>query len=320
MSLDPPLQRIVDLLRTARPEAPPVDDHEARREANRRTFLGLGLPSQPTVKVSEEQVEVSGGSITVRVHHPATATGSSPAYVHLHGGGWFQGDLDVAEVEVGPVASDVDAVVIFVDYRLAPEHPFPTPVEDCIAAYRWVHEHAERLGIDTARVAVGGGSAGANLAAALCIAARDRGLSMPVLQLLEVPAMDLTLTSPSLRDPACASGFGVTGDEVDELVAMYVPDPDQRTNPLVSPLFGDLHGLPPAVIITGELDPVRDDGERYLAALHAAGVPATCFRILAQPHGGWIVPVSVASGMVRDVKLSALRRAFAGNLVPSFGE
>jgi acetyl esterase len=135
-----------------------------------------------------------------------------------------------------------------------------------------------------------------------------------VAQLLDVAGLDLTLTSPSLRDPD--TQFGLTGDAVAEYADLYVGDHDPA-DPLVSPLLApDLSGLPPAVITVSEHDPVRDDGERYLVRLHEAGVPAAAVRVLAHPHGGWVVPLTVTHGLVNDLRAAALRRAFSGTLDP----
>ena len=309
MPLDPPIQRIFDLLATG--DAPPEDLDERRRLADSTMLLASTGP-QPGVVVCDHTLPVDGGEITVRVTSPAQlASTAAPAFLFVHGGGWSQGNLDTAEVECGPLASLVPCVVVSVGYRLAPEHPFPIPLDDCVAAYAWLLSRADDLGVDPARIAVGGTSAGGNLAAALCLAARERGLPLPCFQLLEVACLDLTLgSSSSMHD--VATQVGLTAEAVEEFVGRYVPDPARRTDPLVSPLLADdLSGLPPAVIVVAEHDPVRDDGERYLAALHAADVPAAAVRVLSHPHGGWVIPGTVTHHLVRDLRAAALRQAFA---------
>jgi acetyl esterase len=316
--LDPPLRAILEAFGRAQP-TPPDDLDERRRQADATMLLASTGP-EDGVTVADHAVPVTGGEISVRVSTPDHGgdRGTQPALLFLHGGGWFQGNLDTAAVECGPLASTVPCVVVSVGYRLAPEHPFPTPLDDCLAAYRWLLGHTGELGVDRSRIAVGGTSAGANLAAALCLAARDRGLPRPCLQLLDVPALDLTLSSPSIGDGD--NQVGLTSDIVTTYVGFYVPDPTQRSDPLASPLLADdLAGLPPAVIVVAEHDPVRDDGERYLQRLHAAGVPAAAVRVLAHPHGGWVVPVTATHGLVLDLRAAALRRAFAGTLVPGLG-
>jgi acetyl esterase len=327
--IDPPLRAILEAVARSRPDAPaspgtadPADLADAADLAERRrqadaTMLLASTGPESGVSSTDHRVRVPGGEIAVRVTVPH-GVGPHPAVLFLHGGGWFQGNLDTAAVESGPLASAVPCAVVAVDYRLAPEHPFPTPLEDCVAAYRWLLATADELGVDRSRIAVAGTSAGANLAAALCLAARDRGLARPRLQMLEVPALDLTLSSPSIH--AADTQAGLTGAMVTEFSGFYLPDQDQRTDPLASPLLApDLSGLPPAVIVVAEHDPVRDDGERYLARLHEAGVPATAVRVLAHPHGGWVVPVTITHGLVLDMRVAALRRTFGGTLAPPWG-
>jgi acetyl esterase len=316
MPLDPPLQRLVDAAAGSPPPAPPADLDERRRQAN-TTMLFAHTGPQEGVEVADHVVPVDGGEIRVRTYRPAALAAPMPTFFFIHGGGWFQGNLDTAEVECGPMASMVPCFVASVEYRLSPEHPFPTPLEDCVAAYEWLLSSAEELGVDASRIAIGGTSAGGNLAAALCVAARERGLPMPIAQLLDAPCLDLTLASPSIKEHG--QGGGLTEAGVREYASFYVPDAAELTNPLVSPLHAeDLSGLPPAVIVVAELDPVRDDGERYLTRLHAAGVPGAGFRVQAQFHGGWIVPITATWRLVGDLRASALRRAFDGTLVPTF--
>ena len=324
--IDPPLRAILEAVTRSRAGEPadpgaagaadPAGLAERRRQADATMLLASTGP-EAGVASTDHRVRVAGGEIAVRVTVPE-GLGPHPAVLFLHGGGWFQGNLDTAAVESGPLASAVPCAVVAVGYRLAPEHPFPTPLEDCVAAYRWLLAGADELGVDRSRIAVAGTSAGANLAAALCLAARDRSLARPRLQVLEVPALDLTLSSPSMH--AEESQAGLTGAAVAEFSGFYLPDPALRTDPLASPLLApDLSGLPPAVIVVAEHDPVRDDGERYLARLHESGVPATAVRVLAHPHGGWVVPVTITHGLVLDLRVSALRRAFGGSLAPPWG-
>ena len=311
MHLDPPVRALVDAMSGGAPPRP-LDLTERRAQSD-STMLLARVPEPGTV-VTEHQVSVAGGEITVRVTRPAAAPGPLPGLLFVHGGGWFQGNLDTAEVECGPMSTAAECVVVSVAYRLAPEHPFPIPLEDCVAAWSWLHDNARLLAIDAERVAVAGTSAGANLCAALCLLARDRGLPMPVMQLLDAPALDLTLTSPSIAE--LADSAGLTASDVREFVDFYCGG-ESPAHPRISPLLEpDLTGLPPAVVLVAEHDPVRDDGERWVQALHEAGVPATGLRVLAHLHGTWIVPFSTTWGLVSDLRAAALRRAFRGNLVP----
>jgi acetyl esterase len=311
MHIDPPLAALVAAMGAA--PAPPPTDLDERRAAANATMVLARLPETGTV-VTEYDVPVEGGSVRVRVTRPEQADGLLPGLFFIHGGGWFQGDLDTAEVECGPMSTTVGCVVVSVAYRLAPEHPFPVPLEDCVAAWTWLHASADELGIDATRVAVAGASAGGNLAAALCLTARDRELPMPTLQLLDVPCLDLTRASPSMKEIGDAAGL--TATDVRQFVEWYAGD-ESPSHPRISPLLEpDLSGLPPAVILVAEHDPVRDDGERWLQALHEAGVAGTGLRVLAQLHGTWVVPISSTWRLMSDLRASALRRAFEGSLVP----
>jgi acetyl esterase len=308
MQVDPPLQALFVALAGTAAE-PPAELDARRRQAN--DTMKLLRVVEPGTTSEEHTV---GDTFRVRVIRPADTTGLLPGVLFLHGGGWFQGDLDTSEVESGPLASSVGCVVVHVDYRLAPEHPFPAPLEDCVAAWIWLHARAEALGIDSSRVAVGGTSAGGNLAAALCLVARDRGLPRPVMQLLDVPATDLTLASASQTE--VGDSAGLTSTEVRQFADWYRgehPADHPRISPLLEP---DLTGLPPAVVVVAEHDPVRDDGERWVAALQQAGVPAVGLRVLTHLHGSWVVPITATSRVVSDLRINALRRAFEGTLVP----
>jgi acetyl esterase len=313
MHVDPVLIRLM----ASQPAVPPPDpDDIAERCRRNNESLAAFRPSpQEGVRRTEHMVDVAGGQIAVRAYRPQSDEDRLPALLYFHGGGWHMGNLDSAEAECVFQAADIPAALFFVDYRLAPEHPYPVPLDDCVAAYRWVVDQADELGVDPARVAVGGTSAGANLAAALCLRVRDEGGPLPCVQLLDVPCLDLTLASPSLAE--FADGFGITSEQVAVLVALYLRQPSDAQLPYVSPLLADdLHGLPPALIVVAELDPVRDDGERYLQRLHEAGVEAATLRVLAHLHQTWMVPGSLSWSVVRDVHLATLRRAFAGTLVP----
>jgi acetyl esterase len=218
--------------------------------------------------VEDHQVPVDGGSITARVYRP-TGSGPRPAIVFLHGGAWWQ-----AGGETGFLLTDdyckvfaggLDAVVVNVDYRLAPEFPFPQQLEDSYAGVQWVVDHAGGLGVDPGRVSVMGASSGGNQAAAVCLLARERGLPIAA-QILHVPALDLTGSSPSVQADPMGAHFA-------EIVRLYATD-EQLSNPLVSPLLApNLADLPPTLVVTGDHDALRDDGTRYVQRLAEAGVP-----------------------------------------------
>ncbi|MGC0419503.1 alpha/beta hydrolase [Embleya sp. AB8] len=315
MPLDPPIQRIIDLLAGHRdPNEPPGTLAERRKLANATMLLAFtGRPDDVTA--TDHRIPVSGGEITMRLLRPAGLPAVAPVFYFIHGGGWFQGDLDTAEVELGPITAQVPCAVALIDYRLAPEHPYPVPLEDCVAGYAWLlAQHAE-LGLDPDRIAVGGCSAGGNLAAALCLVARDRGLPMPCAQLLDVPGLELVRMDVEGDDDP--NFGGLTAEACNEFFDLYLPadvDPrDPRVSPLCEP---DLRGLPPTVITVAEYDPLRGQGERYLTRLHEAGVPAAAFRVLAHLHGGWVIPGTVTHNLVGDLRAASVRRALTGTLAP----
>lgn len=225
----------------------------------------------PKVPTREVMVPVDGGAIRVRLYEPERSSGPRPLHVFFHGGGWCQGDLDQRDPRCRAVAAQVGCTVASVDYRLAPENAFPVPLQDCDAALCWLVDHADELGVDPARVSVGGESAGANLAAVVCLLARDRSGPSIAFQWLDVPAVDLTMSMPSVD--RLATGYSLTKEAMERYVAAYLRDHDPR-DPLASPLFAKSHsGLPPALITTVEYDPLTDEGHAYAEALRAAGVP-----------------------------------------------
>ena len=312
VTLDPPLQALFTGMAGRDPEP---DDLDERRSQANATMTLIRPPVPDDVEVTEHDVAVAGGTVRVRVQRPSSVPVPAPCVYFVHGGGWFQGDLDTSEVECGPMATAVPAVVVTLAYRLAPEHPFPTPLDDVVAVYRWLLDHTDELGVDPARIAAAGTSAGGNLVAALCLVARERALPQPLLQLLDVPALDLTLASPSMQE--CSEGYGLTTAAVAQYVEWYVPDPDIRRHPHASPLLADdVTGLPPAVVLVAEHDPVRDDGVRWADKLREAGGTAACFRVTGHIHGSWIIPFTATSTLVQDLRAAALRRALHGDLVP----
>lgn len=254
----------------------PMSAKRERSAALSRRGRGLVMPAGPRCDERDVEVPVDGGTITVRLYRPpmrlaGAAPTNLPLHVFFHGGGWCVGTLHERDPRCREIAVGADCVVASVDYRLAPEHPFPTPLEDCYAALGWLAEHGEDLGIDATRIAVGGESAGANLAAAVCLLARDRGGPAIAHQWLDVPAVDLTLSAPSIEE--VPDGYLLERADMEAYIACYLPDPALTTDPAVSPLFADDHGgLPPAWVTACELDKLRDDATRYADALRSAGV------------------------------------------------
>lgn len=261
----------------------PMPDKRERSAALSRRARDLVMPPGPRCDERDLEVPVDGDSITVRIYRPHADSQKStrpvrPLHVFLHGGGWCVGTLHERDPRCREIAVGARCVVASVDYRLAPEHPFPTPLEDCYAALEWLVGHGDELGIDTSRVSIGGESAGGNLAASICLLARDRGGPAIAYQWLDVPATDLTLSSPSIE--SVPDGYLLDRSDMEAYIDCYLPDPALAADPAVSPLFAADHsGLPPAWIGACELDKLRDDARLYAEALRDAGVPMR-FQVL----------------------------------------
>ena len=192
--------------------------------------------------------------------------------LYLHGGAYVFGNCATHRQLVSYVARACGVRALVIEYRLAPEHPFPIPFDDCHSALRWIAREGASLGGDPARIAIGGSSAGGNLAAALAIRARDEGGPAVAFQLLVVPATDLSGTRDWHSFDEAGEGYVLTAAGIEEMIDAYVPDPRARMHPYVSPLLeGDLSGLPPALVVTALFDPLRDQGEAYARRLEAAG-------------------------------------------------
>jgi acetyl esterase len=261
--------------------------------------------------VSDRTVPGPSGPVPVRVY-AATANDSLPVLVYFHGGGWVIGDLDSYDATCRALTNAAGCVLVSVDYRLAPEHKFPAAAEDCFAALTWVRANAAALGGDARRVAVGGDSAGGNLAAVVAQMSRDRGEPPVALQLLIYPVTDRNFETASYRDNA--DGYLLTRDAMIWFWNHYLRKDADANSPLASPLkAANLRGLPPAFVLTAEFDPLRDEGEAYAARLREAGVPVTLKRYDGMIHGFVGLSSMFAQGRqaIADAG-AALRTAFAG--------
>jgi acetyl esterase len=266
------------------PAAPVAERRAAIHRGSDQLFTTFGAAAAP-VETRDFTVAGPGGSLRVRVYRPETSQ-PLPLYVFLHGGGFWLGSIDekVNDALCHDRSARARCVVVAVDYRLAPEHPFPGPLEDCLAGLSWAVDRAAELGADPRRVAVGGVSAGANLAAAVTLLARARGGPRIDLQLLEVPPLDLTLDT--MRSSGISDDYGITVDDMRLCGDLYLEAGHDRRDPLVSPLFAeDLTGLPAAHIMSAEHDPLRLDGERYAQRLRHAGVPVAFEIYPGAVHG-----------------------------------
>jgi acetyl esterase/lipase len=282
------------------------DDVAASRGLMRETCLGFAGP-QVHVRVSDLSIPGPAGQIPARHYRPATAE-PTPLLVFYHGGGWTIGDLDTHDALCRLTCRDADVHVLSVDYRLAPEHPAPAAVDDAYAAFRWAHEHAGDLGAIPDKLAIGGDSAGGNLAAIVSQLARDDGGPTPVLQWLLYPRTDFTAKTRSLS--LFAEGFLLTKRDMDWFETQYLGDSDlEPTDPRISPLLAEsLSGLPPALIATAGFDPLRDEGDRYAAALRAAGTPVDLRSMGSLTHGfANLFPLGGGSAVATTELISALR-------------
>jgi acetyl esterase len=232
--------------------------------------------------------------------------------LYFHGGGWVIGDLDTHDGLCRALADGADCCVISVDYRLAPEHRFPTAAMDAIAAWRWVSEQASALGLDPARIAAGGDSAGGNLAAVVCLAARDEGLAAPAGQILFYPVTDLAAVHESYA--RVTSGVPLTAELMMWFRDLYLSDVAERHHWRASPLrAANLGGLPPAFVLTLGLDPLCDEGIAYARRLDQEGVQVTHLHLPNQVHGflgmGRIIR---AAGLATETACGWLKRLPAG--------
>lgn len=314
MPVDAQAQAFLDALAKLNlPELHTLSPGDARRMSARRKE---SLPKGPDAHVEDHRVPGRSGELLVRLFKPLTRAQTHeplPVLLWFHGGGFVIGSVAESDADCRHMATRADCAVASVDYGLAPEHAFPIPAEDCYAALSWVREHAAKLGVDPKRIAVGGDSAGGNLATCVAQMARDRrpaghGLC---LQLLLYPVCDLSsFDTPSYS--ANAEGYYLTRRSMEWFRDQYVPRAADRCHPYASPLCsGDLRLLPAAFVATAEYDPLRDEAEAYAARLTEAGVPVVMRRYDGTLHGFFTLNAYLDRGkeLLSDA-VNALRAAF----------
>ena len=306
MSLDPQAQAVIE--QWAALGLPPLNTltpAEARRNAKARP-----LATGPAVgRVDDRSIPVPNGQVPVRIYSPA-GPGPFPALVYFHGGGWVVGDLEMSDGTCRELCVGGDCVVVSVDYHLAPEVKFPIPPEECYAATSWVAEEGPALNVDPSKIAVGGVSAGGNLAAVVALMARDRDGPSIVFQLLVVPVTDRNFETVSYHDNV--EGYLLDRDGMIWYWDHYLSDPIEAMSPYAAPLQAEsLNGLPSALVITAEFDPLRDEGEAYAKRLQEAGVPTKSTRYDGMIHGffGMLGVIDKANEAVSEA-CTALRNAF----------
>jgi acetyl esterase len=266
--------------------APPLESQDPveARGARLEPMKLLGGEPDALGRVENLTAPGPGGDVPLRLYANEHG-GLRPALVYFHGGGFVFGNLDTHDAVCRALAKASGAVVISVDYRLAPEHKFPAAVDDSYAATVWVAANAEKLGIDARRIAVGGDSAGGNLATVIAMRCRDAGGPTLAAQVLIYPVTDVsTFETGSHRE--LGEGYFLTRAAMEWFTGHYLASADQKRHPEASPLLApNLRGLPPALVITAEFDPLRDEGEAYAQRLQQAGVPVTVSRYPGMIHG-----------------------------------
>jgi acetyl esterase/lipase len=306
-TLDPALQLMLTGLHAVGIDGLVVDDDAAASRAQLREMT-LSFPGpQIHVEVDEIMLPGPGGEIGARHYRPPNGA-AAPLLVFYHGGGWTIGDLDTADALCRLTCRDAGVHVLSVDYRLAPEHAAPAAIEDAYAAFVWAYEHAGELGAIPGRVAVGGDSAGGNLAAVVCQLARDDGGPAPMLQWLIYPRTDFTAQTRSLS--LFARGFVLTKRDMDWFESQYLRRSAlDAADPRISPLLAEsLSGLAPALIAVAGFDPLRDEGESYATALRAAGTAVDLRSMGSLTHGfASLFPLGGGSAAATSELISALR-------------
>ncbi len=280
-------------------------DPEQIREQRRVEARVTGGPPLPMARVEEMELPGPGGKLKARLYRPEGGKdGPQPLLVFYHGGGWVIGDLETHDGVCRFLAANSGALVLSVAYRLAPEHRFPAAVEDAQAAFTWAHEQSAALGADSHRIAVGGDSAGANLATVACHLQRDCDGPRPAMQLLIYPATDAFGERPSRR--LFGEGFLLTLADIDWFEEHYLPDRATAADPRASVMRAEDHsGLPPAYVVTAGFDPLRDEGEAYAERMREAGVQVALRR---------------QSGLVHSfANLTAVSRSAAGAMLEAAG-
>ncbi|HXQ89652.1 MAG TPA: alpha/beta hydrolase [Solirubrobacterales bacterium] len=274
--LAPDIQALLGMARLAGAESftEGVPVETARRNRLLEAEVVAERPRPEMARVEALEVDGPAGPLAARLYAPHGAAEPGPLLVYFHGGGWVIGDLDTHDGPCRFLAANSGARVLAIDYRLAPEHPFPAAAEDAHAAYAWARANAERVGADPARIAVGGDSAGANLAAVASLLARDAGLPPPAMQLLIYPVILADEEMPSRH--AFGEGFLLSRPDMDFFEGHYLPAGTDRGDPRVSVLrAADLSGLPPTHLAIAGFDPLRDEGLAFAKRLEEAGVPVS---------------------------------------------
>ncbi|MBL8675696.1 MAG: alpha/beta hydrolase [Rhodospirillales bacterium] len=305
MALDPEVQRMLEMAAAAgRPPWQNVGPVAARKEF-RETRIVTGGPRPEGVVTRDTSIPGPGGPMAVRLYRPAAESPKAllPALIYLHGGGWVIGDLDTHDSTAARLSLQAGIAVVSVDYRLAPEHPFPAGFDDSVAALAWIGEQGEELGVDPHLLAIGGDSAGANLAAAAALWARDRDMSNLRFQLLTYPVTECVTTSASYA--RFAEGYGLSRAAMQWFIDLYVPNPADRWDWRAAPLrAASLAGVCPALVITAGFDPLRDEGRAYAARMRDDGATVDYVEFGGMIHG-FFGSAALLHGARRGISMAA---------------
>jgi acetyl esterase len=311
MALDPQAKFLLEQMEAA--GAPPMSSLPPEEARMTTDFSQLAGTPEEVAKIENRTFPGPAGEIPVRIYTPE-GEGPFPALVYYHGGGWVIGDLETVDVPSRMLANRANCVVVSVDYRLAPEHKFPAAADDSYAAAKWVVENAASIAVDADRVAIGGDSAGGNLAAVVALMARDKGEISLAYQMLIYPVTNHSYATESYTENA--DGYLLTKDSMVWFWDHYLRNEEDGKNPYASPLQAeDLSGLPPALVLTGEFDPLRDEGEAYAQRLKEAGVEVEAARYDGMIHGFFWMPGVLEQGRKSiEQAANALKQVFEGSV------
>jgi acetyl esterase len=302
-TMDPKAQLVGEFVKSIRVPGyfPPLP--ELRQQLRTMVTL-MDEPAPALARVEDIQIPGPAGVLAARLYDASSARGSArPVVLYFHGGGWVQGDLETHHGLCARVASRSGALVIALDYRLAPEHPFPAAVDDCLAAYRWLRAHPRELGVDPARIAVAGDSAGGNLAAVVSQQAALAGEPVPACQVLIYPAVDFALDTPSHQE--LADAHIIPRDRIEWYANQYIPAAADRLDPRAAPLRAtDLSGQPSTLVITAGFDPLRDEGHVYAERLRAAKVDVVDHEYPGQIHAFVSLTKAIPQGLTATLEIA----------------
>ena len=300
--MDPKAQIVGEFVKSIRVPGyfPPLP--ELRQQL--RTMVALmDEPAPALPRVEDIVIPGPAGDIPARVYAPHATPALLPAVAYFHGGGWVQGDLETHHGLCARLALHADALVVAIDYRLAPEHKFPAGVEDAFAAYRWLRARGRALGADATRVAVAGDSAGGNLSAVVSQLAASAGVPLPTCQVLIYPALDASLDTESHRD--LADAHIIPRDRIVWYMTQYLGTDADKADPRVSPLRAKrLAGQPPTMIVTAGFDPLRDEGHAYAEALRRAGVDVVYREFPGQIHAFVSLAKAIPQGLTCTLEIA----------------